>query len=576
MNESDAGIEKESIPFIPTYQLSNVKTLEIKFAISGSSFKTQLPIFREGSPEEFLNFLYEFSQAKTKLGYTTHSKLESGFEQLLQGNARNEWNTIKNTIQPSTNTVAAFNERVSVFKSLYISEPSAVDNQKNYLQRVRKNDKYTVPQFLDRLKHINMLLSQFPGASQTDCFSSTDVKKIFYHAMPVRWRTNFINSGQTLQGTSLDTLRTYMVQQELQTNAHRKKSRENNKEKQKSKPHTFNPRNRNQKRSPNQSKDNQSKDNKKRKVTNDDDCPIHGSSHKWGQCHQNQYGENFKPKRSSSVSGSQSSNRSQRSSYFNGPPPQVQIYSNESRPPPSDTSYDSRSLNSATSAPNQYRYPPGYPNNSHHENNNNNSGNYYQGQYVVETYANENKLQKDFLPEGSVLIQALNAVEVHLFGLGLFDSGSTTTLINKRSVPSCVSPMVGNAQAFTTTQGTYESSEYFMATKIFFPDFCKTRTIPEMCVRVFDSPNSKYDLILGRDVLMHGFILDHSKNVITWDGLTIPMQESTSTSNAVSTNFSCADTALAIYAATAKPILEAQYEKSLPQDVVRTCTHLSE
>ena len=162
MNETDTGIEKESIPFVPTYDLSNIKTLEIKFAISGSSFKTQFPIFREGTPEEFLNFLYKFSQAKSKLGYTTHSKLESGFKQLLQGNARNKWNTIKNSIQPNTQTVAAFNKRVTVFKSLYISEPSAVDNQKNYLQRVRKNDKFTMPQFLDRLKHINMLLFAFP------------------------------------------------------------------------------------------------------------------------------------------------------------------------------------------------------------------------------------------------------------------------------------------------------------------------------------------------------------------------------------------------------------------------------
>ena len=40
MNETDAGIEKESKTFIPTYNLSNIKTLEIEFAISGSSFKT--------------------------------------------------------------------------------------------------------------------------------------------------------------------------------------------------------------------------------------------------------------------------------------------------------------------------------------------------------------------------------------------------------------------------------------------------------------------------------------------------------------------------------------------------------
>ena len=347
MNKSDAGIEKESIPFLQTYDLSSTKTLEIKFAISGSQFKTQLPIFREGSPEEFLNFLYEFSQAKGKLGYSNGSKLESGFEQLLQGNARNEWNTIKNTIDPNTQTIAAFNERVNVFKSLYISEPSAVDNQKNYLQRIKKNDKFTVPQFLDRLKHINMLLSQFPGASQADCFTPNEIKKIFYHSMPVRWRTNFINSGQNLQGTTLDNLRTYMVQQEMQTNAHRQKSREHNKEKQKGKSnHTSSSRSRHFKRSSNQSKDSNSSKEKKRKLNNEDDCPIHGASHKWGQCHQNQYGNNFKPKQSSSSGSTQASQgRSHRQSYFNGPPHHVQIYSNKSRPLASDASTNSRSIN---------------------------------------------------------------------------------------------------------------------------------------------------------------------------------------------------------------------------------------
>ena len=191
-----------------------------------------------------------------------------------------------------------------------------------------------------------MLLSQFPGASQADCFTPNEIKKIFYHSMPVRWRTNFINSGQNLQSTTLDNLRTYMVQQEMQTNAHRQKSRENNKEKQKGKSnHTSSSRSRHFKRSSNQSKDSNSSKEKKRKLNNDDDCPIHGSSHKWGQCHQNQYGNNFKPKRSSPSGSTQSSQgRSHRQSYFNGPPNQVQVYSNESRPPASDASTDSRSL----------------------------------------------------------------------------------------------------------------------------------------------------------------------------------------------------------------------------------------
>jgi len=112
--------------------------------------------------------------------------------------------------------VAAFAQRVTSFKRLYIPEPSAIDNQRNYLMRVMKNEKLSVPQFLDRLKHINMLISQFPDATEEDIFNNEEVKKIFYHAMPPRWRTNFINSGQNVITTSLDSLRTYMVQQEIQ------------------------------------------------------------------------------------------------------------------------------------------------------------------------------------------------------------------------------------------------------------------------------------------------------------------------------------------------------------------------
>ena len=130
---------------------------------------------------------------------------------------------------------------------------------------------------------------------------------------------------------------------------------------------------------------------------------------------------------------------------------------------------------------------------------------------------------------------------------------------------------MGNPQAFTTTQGTYESREYFMAKNLFFPEFCKTRTIPSANVRMFNSPHSRYDIIIGRDILPHGFVLDHARNMIVWDGLSIPMQEastSTSTSTTVTTNFSCSHTALTVYAASSQSILQAKYERTPPKDIV--------
>ena len=81
------------------------------------------------------------------------------------------------------------------------------------------------------MKHINLLIGQFPNSNASNCFSNKELKRLFYFAMPLRWRTNFINSGQSLHNSSIKTLKTYMVHQEHQTDAHRKKNKETNKQK---------------------------------------------------------------------------------------------------------------------------------------------------------------------------------------------------------------------------------------------------------------------------------------------------------------------------------------------------------
>ncbi len=123
MNESDTGIEKEAIPFALPSETKQSKTLEIKYVISDSTFKTQLPIFKEGTTEELLHFINEFQQAQNKLGYTANQKLESGIKQLLQGTAQNEWATIKATVNPNSSSVATFTRRLEAFFCLYIPEP---------------------------------------------------------------------------------------------------------------------------------------------------------------------------------------------------------------------------------------------------------------------------------------------------------------------------------------------------------------------------------------------------------------------------------------------------------------------
>ena len=172
-----------------------------------------------------------------------------------------------------------------------------------------------------------------------------------------------------------------------------------------------------------------------------------------------------------------------------------------------------------------------------------------------------------------MLIEFLNDARADLYALCLFDSGSTNTLINHRAVPPCIPVRSGASQLFTTTRGTYESSKIFHARNIFFPDFCKSRSVPEVQLRLFNSPKSRYDVIISRDVLKSGFVLDHVWNTVAWDGLTISMTLATNTPPFVTSSFSCAHTASAVYTNTI--ILQAKYDKFLPQDVVNKCEHLA-
>ena len=119
MNDNDTGLEKETITFYRSNQENEPKYVEVKFTLTGSAFKIRLPTFKQGNAEEFLHFLHEFSEAKTKLGYNSCQKLESGFEQLLQGNVRYEWSTNKGTIAPNSQTIAAFNERILAYKNIH-------------------------------------------------------------------------------------------------------------------------------------------------------------------------------------------------------------------------------------------------------------------------------------------------------------------------------------------------------------------------------------------------------------------------------------------------------------------------
>ena len=171
----------------------------------------------------------------------------------------------------------------------------------------------------------------------------------------------------------------------------------------------------------------------------------------------------------------------------------------------------------------------------------------------------------------------LNGHPVSLFGLCLFDSGSMSMLINERVVPPNINPRLGDDQLVANTQGTYSSKKYFDASEIIFPEICKTRTIPKVHLRTFSSNTSRYNFIVGCDILKLGFILDHAQLHSMWDGLSIPMTVSASkaTSTPTITHFSCMHTFAENYVTGTKKIKQAKYESISPNEVASQCLHLS-
>ena len=61
-----------------------------------------------------------------------------------------------------------------------------------------------------------------------------------------------------------------------------------------------------------------------------------------------------------------------------------------------------------------------------------------------------------------MVIKTLSDTNTALFGLCLFDSGSTSTLINVHAVSPHIKPKSSQDQQITTTEGIYSSNEYIL------------------------------------------------------------------------------------------------------------------
>jgi hypothetical protein len=178
------------------------------------------------------------------------------------------------------------------------------------LENSKKPFKMTVEEVANRLRHLNKLMSKFPGADNAPPYDDEQLKVVFYKMMLSDWQVSFLKSGRELTDPALsflDLVR-YMTIAETTYNAERERDAQANERRV-----TFarSPgRGRGQRfgRRRNNPQGGRGEPSSQRRRTTPNtgrggggrgsgngNCPFHPGLHDWESCFANPHGSNYRP-----------------------------------------------------------------------------------------------------------------------------------------------------------------------------------------------------------------------------------------------------------------------------------------
>ncbi len=129
-------------------------------------------------------------------------------------------------------------------------------------------------------------------------------------------------------------------------------------------------------------------------------------------------------------------------------------------------------------------------------------------------------------PVTILVVNTISSVRSRRLLKVLLDSGSTTTLINKRCLPRhCKPHEISSSRQVNTLAGTYTSTEVVIMRNLRLPEFNKNRNVDQQKALVFQSETCKYDVILGADFLTKtGIDVKYSTGTMEWFDNELPLR----------------------------------------------------
>jgi hypothetical protein len=101
-----------------------------------------------------------------------------------------------------------------------------------------------------------------------------------------------------------------------------------------------------------------------------------------------------------------------------------------------------------------------------------------------------------------MVVDTISSVKSIIFLKVLLDSGSTTTMINRKCLPrNCQICKISKSRKIGTLAGPYISSEMVVLRNLRLPELDKNRNVDQQKALMFDADFSRYDVILGADFL---------------------------------------------------------------------------
>ncbi len=112
----------------------------------------------------------------------------------------------------------------------------------------------------------------------------------------------------------------------------------------------------------------------------------------------------------------------------------------------------------------------------------------------------EKNVPQNLTPVAIMVVDTISSVRSRRLLKILLDSGSTTTLVNKKYLPKKCRPcQISQSRMVNTLTGSYLLSATVIMRNLRLPELDKNRNVEQKHAFIFESDTCKYDVIQGAD-----------------------------------------------------------------------------